>query len=77
MTRKRHARKQHTTPPAPPGPKTFTISELAKRWRVCRHTITGAIKAGRLQAFKVGDRQYRVSEIEVLRYEQQAFGGAA
>ncbi len=57
----------------------FTIPELVARWRVCRHTITAAIKAGRLQAFKVGDRHYRIRESEVIRYEQQqvAIGGAA
>jgi len=49
----------------------FTISELAERWRVTRHTITAAIRAGRLRAFKVGERVYRIREAEVLRYEQQ------
>jgi len=49
----------------------FTISELAERWRVTRHTITAAIRAGRLRAFKVGERVYRIREAEVIRYEQQ------
>jgi excisionase family DNA binding protein len=49
----------------------FTIPELAKRWRCHRHTVTTAIREGRLQAFKVGDRVYRIREAEVLRYEQQ------
>lgn len=49
----------------------YTIPELAARWRMSRHTITAAIRAGRLQAFKVGERVYRIREAEVLRYEQQ------
>lgn len=55
----------------------FTITELAERWRVSRHTITGAIRAGKLQAFKVGERAYRVREAEVVRYEQQNLAKAA
>jgi excisionase family DNA binding protein len=68
-------RKRHTQPTKPaaasPDPRVFTIVELAERWRASRHTVTSAIRAGRLQAFKVGDRQYRIREAEVLRYEQQ------
>lgn len=48
----------------------YTISELADRWRVSRHTITAAIRAGRLRAFKVGARVYRIRRDEVFRYEQ-------
>lgn len=55
----------------------YTITELADRWRVSRHTITAAIKAGRLQAFKVGERVYRIREAEVIRYEEQHLLGAA
>ncbi len=49
----------------------LTVTELAKRWRVTRHSITAAIRSGRLQAFKVNERHYRISASEVLRYEQQ------
>ena len=73
--RKRHV---DTEPPSAPandqtdhGDAIYTIPELAKRWRMSRHTITAAIRAGRLQAFKVGERVYRIREAEVLRYEQQ------
>lgn len=50
-------------------PDVFTIPELAARWRVSRHTVTAAIRAGRLAAFKVGDRCYRIRADEVTRYE--------
>jgi len=70
-------RKKHVEAPAMPAPANdhegviFTIPELARRWRMSRHTITAAIRAGRLQAFKVGERVYRIREAEVERYEQQ------
>ena len=51
--------------------KVFTITELVARWRASQHTIMVAIRSGRLQAFKVGERNYRIREAEVLRYEQQ------
>lgn len=57
--------------------QVFTITELVARWRVSRHTLTAAIKAGRLQAFRVGERVYRIREAEVIRYEQQHMQGAA
>lgn len=84
MPRKRHI--SHDQPALGAGTEpanaeqtnaVFTITELAQRWRASRHTITAAIRAGRLQAFKVGDRQYRIREAEVLRYEQQAMGAAS
>lgn len=58
-------------------PTTFTIAELALRWRASRHTIRVAIRAGKLQAFKVGHRNYRVREAEVVRYENEHMGGQA
>lgn len=73
--RKRHA--ERPAEPAAAEPAFFTIAELAKRWRVNRHTITRAIRSGRLQAFKAGDLQYRIREAEVIRYEQQALGVVA
>lgn len=55
----------------------FTISELAKRWRVSRHTVTGLIQRGELQAFRAGARAFRIREDEVNRYEQQNMGKGA
>lgn len=68
-------RKRHTAPPTgipvvEEPSDIFTIPELAARWRCNRHTVTAAIRAGRLQAFKVGERVYRIRRDEVLRYEQ-------
>ena len=48
----------------------FTVDELAERWRCQRNTVTAAIKAGRLAAFKVNQRHYRISVAEVERYER-------
>lgn len=76
-------RKRHIEPkPAEPANdetsgEFFTISELAKRWRTSRHTITAAIRAGRLQAFKVGERVYRIRESEALRYERESLAVAS
>jgi excisionase family DNA binding protein len=47
----------------------FTIDELAARWGCQRNTVAAAIKAGRLRAFKVNARRYRISAAEVARYE--------
>ena len=76
MTRKRHIE----PPPAAAAndqAAVFTIPELAKRWKVDRHTITAAIRRRELAAFRVGSRQYRVSEAEVLRFEQQGLAVAS
>lgn len=73
-------RKKHIDAPAPPvepEPENderaaiFTVAELSRRWRVTRPTVTAAIRAGRLNAFRVGSRVYRVREDEVVRYERQ------
>lgn len=81
-------RKQHTPQKsAPPlgepasandhAEAVFTITELAARWRVDRHQVYVAIHSGRLQAFKVGERQYRIRAAEALRFEQQNFARAS
>lgn len=49
----------------------YTVPEVARRWKVSRHTVTAAINGGKLKAFKVGERQYRILHEEVLRYESQ------
>ena len=50
----------------------YTVNELCDRWRVARKTLLEAIRSGRLKAFKVGERVYRVSYDEVVRYERAA-----
>ncbi len=56
---------------------SFTIPELAKRWRVNRHTISAAIHSGKLQAFKPNGRVYRIRLDEVLRFEHQPMAVAS
>jgi excisionase family DNA binding protein len=77
MPRKRHKPTKPAAPAAPPAPRVFTIPELAERWRASRNTIRIAIRAGRLQVFKVGHRHIRIREAEVLRYEQQTMAVAS
>lgn len=48
----------------------LTVSEVAARWRVSRHTVMSAIRSGTLQAFQLNGRLWRVREDAVLRYEQ-------
>lgn len=48
----------------------LTVRELAARWHCGRMTIWRAIREGRLKAFKVGERVYRIALAEVERYER-------
>lgn len=72
-------RKHNNETPTKPAPQVpvFTITELALRWRTSRNTVTAAIHAGRLHAFKIGERRYRISETEVLRFERDERDGLA
>lgn len=54
-----------------PHTAVFTVDELAARWRTSRNTVVAAIHAGKLLAFKPDKRVWRISQAEVLRYEQQ------
>lgn len=47
----------------------LTVSELMTRWKCSRRSILESIHAGKLAAFKVGERAYRVRMGEVLRVE--------
>jgi excisionase family DNA binding protein len=49
----------------------YTVPEVARRWKVSRHTVTAAINGGRLDAFKAGERQWRIRREEVLRFERE------
>lgn len=78
MPRKRHiATPEPAAPPAANEGRCYTVVEVAQRWRASRHTVMVAIRSGRLQAFRVGHRQYRIREDEVVRYEQQQIGAAS
>jgi excisionase family DNA binding protein len=47
----------------------FTVTELAAKWKCSRRSVLEAIREGRLAAFCIGKRAFRVSRAEVLRYE--------
>lgn len=50
--------------------KTFTIAELAERWKCRRQVIDRCIRAEKLAAFRVGGRILRVTLDEVPRFEK-------
>ncbi len=48
----------------------YTVEEVAKKLRVCQHTIRRAIKAGRIHACRPGvgkKAPYRIYESELTR----------
>ncbi len=47
----------------------LTVSQLMERWSCSRKVLLARIHAGKLAAFRIGDRVYRVSMTEVLRVE--------
>lgn len=51
-------------------PQTLTVNDLITRWGVDRKRILEAIREGRLTAFRVGRRVYRVTLAEVERFEK-------
>jgi excisionase family DNA binding protein len=71
MPRKRHTAPPHGLPVLPTEPRAFTVLQLAKRWQCSPHTVRAAIVSGKLVGFRVGERQWRVSEAEVVRYETE------
>lgn len=48
----------------------LTVSELMGRWKVTRKSVLSLIAKGKLHAFRVGERAYRVPMSEVKRYEE-------
>jgi excisionase family DNA binding protein len=50
--------------------QTLTVTELTARWKCRRKTVLEAIHDGRLLAFRVGKRVYRVTLAEVERFER-------
>lgn len=55
--------------PTPTDPTAFyTISDLVVRWKCARKTLWNWIKAGELQAFRLG-RNFRIPASEVARFE--------
>jgi hypothetical protein len=51
-------------------PYEFSVSRLAKRWDRDHEFIVGEIRAGRLEARRIGGRHLRVHLDEVVRYER-------
>jgi excisionase family DNA binding protein len=47
----------------------LTVSELCARWKCTRKSVLDLIHEGRLHAFRLGKRSYRVALVEVLRWE--------
>jgi excisionase family DNA binding protein len=50
--------------------KPYTVSRLAERWRVAPATVKSLIATGKLEAFKVGPRSYRIAPEAVAAYER-------
>jgi excisionase family DNA binding protein len=65
----------HARSAAPAEPAVFSVSELARRWRVDRKTIYEAIARGDLPVLRLGSRVLRVTREVVLSFESQ--GSAA
>lgn len=55
----------------------FTVSELMERWKCSRKTVLDLISKGRLRAFRLGDRAFRVALAEVERHEKTSALDAA
>ncbi len=48
----------------------MSVNDLMVRWSCSRRIVLEAIKSGRLAAFRVGTRVFRVRFDEVERYER-------
>jgi len=51
--------------------QALKVSDLMRRWKCSRKSVLDAIKAERLQAFKVAAKHWRISLDEVIRYEKE------
>jgi len=49
----------------------LTVNDLMRRWNCTRPTILRCISEGRLKAFRVGRRIFRVMLDEVERFENE------
>lgn len=47
----------------------YTVTELCARWKCDRHTVLSAIRDGRLAAFRLGKRSYRITRESVRQCE--------
>jgi putative molybdopterin biosynthesis protein len=51
--------------------RLYTVEEVAQMLRVSEGTVTNAIKAGGLVAYKVG-KQYRITEAAIKAWAQSS-----
>ena len=49
--------------------ETYTPDEVAKEFKISKHTVYELIKRGELRAFKVGNKM-RIEQEEIKRYKQ-------
>lgn len=49
----------------------FNVASLAQRWDCGTDAVYAMIKSGQLAHFKVGNKLYRISAVEVERHECQ------
>lgn len=52
--------------------RPFTVARLAEHWQVSDTFVYDEIKAGRLEAFRLGGKLIRVSAKAVVEYEDRA-----
>lgn len=50
----------------------LTVTDVMRRWHCSRQLVLEVIHAGKLAAFRIGTRNYRVRLDEVERYERAA-----
>lgn len=48
--------------------RPYTVQEVADRWSVSREHVYDLIRQGRLHAFRLGGKLYRVAAAEVERW---------
>ena len=77
MLRLREAAGEHGGPAMTNGTpeRPLTVAQLAEHWQVSDTFIYDEIKAGRLEAFKLGGKLWRVSPQAVVAYEDRAGSG--
>ena len=55
-------------------PQEFSVSRLAERWQREHKFVVEEIRAGRLNARRIGGRHLRINISEVIRYEREIDG---
>jgi excisionase family DNA binding protein len=64
-------KKQNTDPyPEDDDCNAFTIEKLAERWSMSKSTIKRMIARKELRTYRIGPRQVRICNKDIIRYEQ-------